>query len=163
MFDAYRGFFTASAGASAAFIGLLFVALSFIDEANVDEATRSWRRIMANSSFAQLVNIFFVSMAGLLPDPHNFAPVGIVMGVLGMGVAIRLLPHVTAINGRRIPTVLGLIATAGYLLEIVTGIGLLRSPQDPQLMSYFVLAIIILYAGALSRAWEVTGIKRRSS
>lgn len=31
MIGAYRGFFAASCGAAAAFIGLLFVALSFID------------------------------------------------------------------------------------------------------------------------------------
>jgi hypothetical protein len=162
MFDAYRGFFTASAGASAAFIGLLFVALSFIDAAQVEEATRTWRRIIANSSFSQLVNIFFVSMAGLLPDPHNFALVGVVMGVLGLGVSVRLLPQVTQLgkNGR-LPTVLGMIATGAYLLEVVTGLALLHQPDDQQALSYFVLAMIILYAGALARAWEVTGIKRR--
>ncbi|MGH7142350.1 MAG: hypothetical protein ACREF5_02680 [Candidatus Saccharimonadales bacterium] len=66
MIDAYRSFFTASAGASAAFIGLLFVAVSFIDSEKVDEAVQLWRRVVANSSFAQLIDVFFVSLASLL-------------------------------------------------------------------------------------------------
>lgn len=162
MFDAYRAFFAASVGASAAFIGLLFVALSFIDSAQVEESTRTWRRILANSSFAQLVNIFFVSMAGLLPDPHNFALVAVVMGALGLGVSVRLLPKTIAREktGRGTPTVLGLIATGAYLMELVTGIGLMRQPDDQQLLSYLIVVLILLYAGALARAWEITGIQR---
>jgi len=161
--DAYREFFSASVSASAAFIGLLFVALAYIDSANVQEITRAWRRIIASSSFAQLTNIFFVSLAALLPDPHNAALVGCVMAVLGLVVAWRLLPQTVKFEntGRRAPTLLGLTAVAAYLLQLGCAVGLLRNPNQPQLLSYFVLAIIILYTGALARAWEITGIKRR--
>ncbi len=162
MFEAYRGFFAAGAGASAAFIGLLFVALSFIDTAQVDSATRTWRRIIANSSFSQLVNVFFVSMAGLLPDPRNFALMVCVTGALGLAVAIRLLPQTInkEMTGRTTPTLLGLIATAAYLVELISGLGLLRNPDNQQLLWYAVWAVIVLFAGALARAWEVTGVKR---
>jgi hypothetical protein len=163
MLDAYTGFFTANVGASAAFIGLLFVALSFINTAQVEEATRAWRRIIANSSFSQLVNIFFVSVAGLLPDARNFALMCCAMGVLGLAVAIRLLPQTTAWEktGRSTPTVLGLVATGAYLLELVAGIGLLRNPASQTWLSCVILVVIVLYAGALARAWEITGFKHQ--
>jgi hypothetical protein len=163
MFDAYRGFFAASAGASAAFIGLLFVALSFIQTEQVQEATRAWRRIIANSSFSQLVNVFFVSMAGLLPDPHSFALLCCVMGVLGLVAAFRLLPQTMAREktGRSTPTVLGLLATGMYLAELAIGLKLLHDPNNQTMLSYVILAVFILYGGALARAWEITGFKHR--
>ncbi len=163
MIDGYRGFFAASTGASAAFIGLLFVALSFIDSERVNETTKAWRRIIANSSFSQLVNIFFVSLMGLSPDPHNFALVGCVMAVLGILVSFRLLPQTVdhKRTGRKTPSILGLIAVAAYILQFATGIGLLHNPNNQSMFNYFIVAIILLYAGALARAWEVTGIKSR--
>lgn len=162
MIEGYRAFFAASTGASAAFIGLLFVALSFIDSGNVDEKVKAWRRILASSSFSQLINIFFVSMAGLLPEAKDFAIVGCVMAILGIIVSIRLLPQ--TINrertGRNTPTILGLTAVFAYILQLITGIGLLHNPDNNSMFSNFVLSILLLYAGALARAWEITGIKR---
>jgi hypothetical protein len=61
MLAAYQGFFAASTGASAAFIGLLFVTLSFIDNERTSDAVKTWRRILASSSFSQLINVFFIS------------------------------------------------------------------------------------------------------
>lgn len=163
MIEAYRGFFGASAGASAAFIGLLFVALSFIDSEKMSEKVKNWRRIMANSSFAQLVNVFFVSIAALLPDPRNFALIGCLMAGLGLVVSIRLLPQTVnqERTGRSTPTILGLVATSVYVLELITAAGLLHSPNNQKMLDYFIVAIIFLYAGALARAWEITGIKSR--
>lgn len=163
MIDSYRGFFAASTGASAAFIGLLFVAVSFIDNEKVNETTRAWRRIIANSSFSQLIDVFFVSLMGLLPDPHNFALAGCVMAILGLLVSIRLLPQTVnrEKTGRGTPTVLGLVAVAVYILQLITSIGLLQNPNNQRLLDYFIVAIIFLYAGALARAWEVTGVKNR--
>lgn len=163
MIDGYRGFFAASAGASAAFIGLLFVALSYIDSERINDTTKAWRRIIASSSFAQLINIFFVSLMALLPDPHNFALAGCVMAVLGLLISIRLLPQTIDYKrtNRRAPTILGLLAVAVYVLQFVTGLGLIHNPNSQSYMSYFVLAMMLLYAGALARAWEVAGIKSR--
>ncbi|HSW79629.1 MAG TPA: hypothetical protein VLG47_02525 [Candidatus Saccharimonadales bacterium] len=162
MIEGYRAFFAASAGASAAFIGLLFVALSFIDSGNVDEKVKSWRRILANSSFSQLINIFFVSLLGLLPDPHNFALVGAIMALLGIVVSVRLLPQTMdrEKTGRNTPTRIGILAVGAYVLELICCIGLLHNPQSQTMFNYLILSIIILYAGALARAWEITGIKR---
>jgi hypothetical protein len=162
MIGSYYEFFSASASASAAFIGLLFVAVSFIDNEKVDEVTQNWRRILANSSFSQLVNIFFVSLASLIPESHSFAMVGLVMSVLGLLVSLKLLPKTVQQEktGRSSPTRLGLIAVAAYLLQLVTSIGLIQHPDNKTLLNYFVLAIIILYAGALARAWEITGIRK---
>jgi hypothetical protein len=163
MYGAYRDFFIASVGASAACIGLLFVSLSFIENDGVSEQAKAWRRILANSSFCQLATIFFVSLAGLLPDPKSFAFVGIVMGALGVFVQIRIWPKITIGDRpeRRVPTVLGIAATAAYALLIISGIILVRDYSNLRFAHLLIVSLIILYAGALARAWEITGIKKR--
>ena len=163
MIGGYIAFFAASAGAAAAFIGLLFVALSFIDNADASEKDRAWRRIMASSSFAQLTNVFFVSLVALTPDLRNVAVTASVMGVLGIIVALKLLPRTVDADhsGRTRPSALGMIAVLAYVIEFIAGLELVHSSNDAFAMRYLVLAMIILYAGALARAWEITGIKRR--
>ena len=163
MIEAYRGFFGASATAAAAFLGLLFVALSFIDAERVDDKDRVWRGIMAGSAFAQLVNVFFVSLMGLTPGIKSLAFTGCVMAVFGLFVAFRLLFHTvdSERTGRNRPSVLGIVAVGAYTLQLVTGILLLRNSNSQTVMDWFIAALIILYAGALARAWEITGLKRR--
>lgn len=163
MVDVYRDFFVTSVGASAAFIGLLFVALSFVDDEKTDKKVRNWRHIMANSSFAQLANVFFVSLAGLLPASRELALMGCVMAVLGIVIAFRLLPQTTnqQRTGRHTPTLLGIATVGVYVLELVTALWLLRWSGGQTILGYFILAIILLYAGALMRAWEITGSKSR--
>lgn len=163
MVSGYTAFFAASAGAAAAFIGLLFVALSFIDAEDASEKDVAWRRIMASSSFAQLTNVFFVSLVGLTPDARNVAVAAMVMGVLGILVSFRLLPQTVDFNqsGRTRPSVLGLIAVFTYAVEFLAGLELLHQANDATALGCLVIVIIILYSGALARAWEITGIRKR--
>jgi hypothetical protein len=61
----YESFFTASAGASAAILGLLVVALSVVNADDADPTTRELRTVLAGSAFVVLVDIFFVSIVAL--------------------------------------------------------------------------------------------------
>src|SRR5262245_17472817 len=65
MFDSYSNFFLVSAGASAAFIGLLFVSLTITNVEETDQRAKTNRDALAGSAFAQLLDAFFVSMGGL--------------------------------------------------------------------------------------------------
>lgn len=161
MIDIYDNFFVASVGASAAFIGLLFVALSFIDDEKTDEKVRNWRRIIANSCFAQLINVFFVSLVGLLPNGRSIALAGCIMSVLGLAISFRLLPQTTdrQHTGRRAPSLIGLAAVGVYSLELVCSVWLLKDVHNQRAMSLFMFALLLLYAGALARAWEISGAK----
>ena len=84
MLDRYSNFFLASAGASAAFIGLLFVSLTIVDTEESDQRARANRDALAGSAFAQLINAFFVSMGGLADEVRIFAGVGAGMAVFGL-------------------------------------------------------------------------------
>jgi hypothetical protein len=61
----YESFFSTSAGASAAILGLLVVAVSVVNADDADSTTRELRTVLAGSAFVVLVNIFFVSIVAL--------------------------------------------------------------------------------------------------
>jgi hypothetical protein len=61
----YENFFLASAGASAAILGLLVVAVSVVNADDADHRTRELRTVLAGSAFVVLVDIFFVSIVAL--------------------------------------------------------------------------------------------------
>ena len=61
----YESFFTASAGASAAILGLLVVAVSVVNADDSDPRTRELRTVLAGSAFVVLADIFFVSIVAL--------------------------------------------------------------------------------------------------
>ena len=61
----YESFSTASAGASAAILGLLVVAVSVVNADDAGPTTRELRTALAGSAFVVLVDIFFVSIVTL--------------------------------------------------------------------------------------------------
>ena len=69
MVGRYENFFSASASASAAILGLLVVAVSVVNADDADPTTRELRTVLAGSAFVVLVDIFFVSLVTL--TGHN--------------------------------------------------------------------------------------------
>ena len=57
----YENFFITSAGASAAILGLLVVAVSVVNADDANPTTRELRTVLAGSAFVALVDIFLVS------------------------------------------------------------------------------------------------------
>ena len=61
----YENFFVASAGASAAILGLLVVAVSVVNADDANPTTRELRIVLAGSAYVALIDIFFVSIVAL--------------------------------------------------------------------------------------------------
>jgi hypothetical protein len=61
----YENFFITSAGASAAILGLLVVAVSVVNADDANPTTRELRTVLAGSAFVALVDIFMVSIVAL--------------------------------------------------------------------------------------------------
>jgi len=160
--DAYSAFFVASSGASAAFIGLLFVALTIADQSKRDDRTKARRDALAGASFAQLLDAFFVSIVSLAGDVKVFAGASVAMALIGLWATSQLLPRVirtgnwshTAAHQKR-NIALPVASIGVYLLQLVSAAGLLFSPQNSVLLRIAVLVQVGLYAGALLRSWEI--------
>ncbi len=66
--DKFINFLLGSTGASAALIGLLFVAIQITPAHTVGHTAPIERRATTESAFVALANTFFISLGGLVPD-----------------------------------------------------------------------------------------------
>src|SRR6516164_10034468 len=89
----YESFFSASAGASAAILGLLVVAVSIVNADDENATTRELRTVLAGSAFVVLVDIFFVSLVSLTGGPVAFGLSSIAMAAIGLLATRRLIPR----------------------------------------------------------------------
>jgi len=168
MLGHYDMFFVASAGASAAILGLLVVAVSVVNADDTDAKTRERRTVLAGSAFLALVDAFFVSIVALTGGAKVFGTSNVVMAVVGLLATGRLIPRAKRAGNfsrgfptRRLNLVFAVISAGGYSIQLGLGIALLADAQSSALQRALVLVIVGLFASALGRAWEVTGIRQR--
>jgi hypothetical protein len=156
--DSYHDFFLASVGASAALIGLLFVAISVAPEHVFGSAAQGERFAFAVSAFIALGNIFFISLGALLP----FLNVGIAIVVAGGTALVNTLLLIPDLwqrrRGREARSwflILGSLAI--YVLEVWWGGALLGNPAQTSALENVTVVLLVAYAVALARAWELLG------
>jgi len=164
----YETFFAASAGASAAILGLLVVAVSVVNADDEDAKTRERRTVLAGSAFLALVDAFFVSIVALTGGAAVFGTSSLVMALVGLLVTSPLIARARRAGNfargfptRRLNIVFAGISVAAYSIQLGLAIALLTDTQSSALRRALVLVVVGLYASALGRAWEVTGIPRR--
>jgi hypothetical protein len=166
--DQYENFFIASAGASAAILGLLVVAVSVVNADDENPTTRENRTVLAGSAFVALVDIFLVSIVALTGGPVVFGLSSLAMAVVGLLATRRLVPRAKRAGNfsrgfrtRRLNIAFASISVVGYSAQLALAAALLADVQSAALQHALVLVIVALYCSALGRAWEVTGITRR--
>ena len=164
----YESFFTASAGASAAILGLLVVAVSVVNADDADSTTRELRTVLAGSAFVVLVDIFFVSIVALTGGSVVFGVASVAMAAVGLLATRRLIPRAKragnfsrSSRSRTLNLAFATISVVGYSVQLGLGVALLADNRSAALQRALVLVIVVFYASALGRAWEVTGITRR--
>jgi hypothetical protein len=165
----YESFFTASAGASAAILGLLVVAVSVVNADDANPTTRELRTVLAGSAFVVLVDIFFVSIVALTGGSVVFGLASVAMAAVGLLATRQLIPRAKRAGNfsRSSPTRLlnlafALSSVVGYSSQLGLAVALLANTHSAALQRALVLVIVALYGSALGRAWVVTGITRRA-
>jgi hypothetical protein len=164
----YESFFATSAGASAAILGLLVVALSVVNADDANAATRELRTVLAGSAFVALVDIFIVSIVALTGGSVVFGLASLAMATVGLLATRRLIPRAKragnfshASRTRTLNIAFALISVVGYSAQLGLAVALLANTRSAALQLALVLIIVALYCSALGRAWVVTGITRR--
>ncbi len=146
-----KDFFIACLGASASFIGLLFVGLSVVLQKIGDNKLADTDRILAESSYASLINVFFISLIGILPHA-SIGYVSLVMSILGLLSCWRL---------RRYSHIISLvISSIIYVIELGFALEILTHPHRYINIGVFQTIVIALFAISLVRAWGLTGIRQ---
>jgi hypothetical protein len=164
----YESFFSASAGASAAILGLLVVALSVVNADDASPTTRELRTVLAGSAFVVLVDIFFVSIVALTGGSVVFGLSSIAMAAVGLLATRRLIPRARRAGNfsrnsqtRLLNIAFASISVVGYSSQLGLAVALLANTHSAALQRALVLVIVAFYGSALGRAWVVTGITRR--
>ena len=165
----YESFFTASAGAAAAILGLLVVAVSIVNADDANPTTRELRTVLAGSAFVALVDIFLVSMVALTGGSVVFGLSSLAMAAVGLLATSQLVPRAkragnfaSGSRNRTLNLAFASISVGGYSVQLGLAVALLANTQSAALQRALVLVIVALYGSALGRAWEVTGITRRA-
>jgi hypothetical protein len=117
----YQSFFSASAGASAAILGLLVVAVSVVNADDANPTTRELRTVLAGSAFVVLVDIFFVSIVALTGGSVVFGLSSVAMATIGLLATSRLIPRAkragnfsSSFRTRELNIVFASISVVGY-------------------------------------------------
>jgi hypothetical protein len=164
----YQSFFTASAGASAALLGLLVVAVSVVNADDENPTTQELRTVLAGSAFVVLVDIFFVSIVALTGGSVVFGLASVAMATVGLLATRQLIPRAKRAGNfsrtsrnRTLNLCFATISVVGYSAQLGLAVALLANAHSAAMQRALVLVIVVFYASALGRAWEVTGITRR--
>lgn len=159
----FQPFFTASVAASAGLIGLLFVSVSIAPERVFGPAAEPGRQAQAVSAFSALANIFFISMASLIPR----VPFGVVVVIISSAAIIQtlslllLLPHWRAANVMWRGLFLFVASAAVYLYELAIGIQMWSAQSaSPDQLDNLLFLLLGAYAIGLGRAWQLLGAPR---
>jgi hypothetical protein len=164
----YENFFITSAGASAAILGLLVVAITVVNADDENPTTRELRTVLAGSAFVALVDIFMVSIVALTGGSVVFGLSSLAMAIVGVLATRQLIPRAkragnfsSSSRTRTLNIVFASISAVAYPVQLVLALALLANTQNAALQRALVLVIVVLYCSALGRAWVVTGITRR--
>jgi hypothetical protein len=153
----YHDFFGASVGAAAALIGLLFVAVSIAPERTFGESADRLRRADAERAFAALGNIFFVSLAAVLPR-SSLEAIAVIAALTLIQVA-RLAFIAWRTRGDTYPwTQLGLISVVIYAFQLSLAVRMIFGSDTDGL----IWVVFGLYSYALGTSWGLLGAERKS-
>jgi hypothetical protein len=164
----YESFFITSAGASAAILGLLVVAVSVVNADDANPTTRELRTVLAGSAFVALVDIFIVSIVALTGGSAVFGLSSLAMAIVGLLATRRLIPRAKRAGNfsrdsptRTLNIAFASISVLAYSAQLGVAAALLANTQSGALQHALILVIVALYCSALGRSWVVTGISRR--
>ena len=153
----YDSYFAAMATASAALIGLLFVAASVRDETIFGPKAMPGGEALAVTAFIGLVSSFVVSLLGLIPKVNIGEP-AVIMAVISIVATVRLQRRLHA--GRNLIALV--ITMLAYAAQLGLGVLLLVDPHSDQLINLSVIVFVPLIV-SLQRAWSLLKGKHLSS
>jgi hypothetical protein len=158
--ESYHEFFLASAGAAAALIGLLFVAISVAPERISGPKASLVEQTRASSALTCFLIPLAVSLVALLPD-SRLAIVAIVLAAAGLVFVAATIRRYFSVPRAQRESIRGLVGLVGFtvVLGVILGFGILAavepsSTAPASAISGATIASILL---GVERAWSLIG------
>ena len=159
----FANFFIASAGAAAALIGLLFVAVSLAPEQTVTRRAPMERQAVTGSAFTALINAFFLSLFALMPH-FIFGTAIVPFSSLCLLTSLIQAWHLLRLHkgGRSLlrRAFLVVLSVGLYGFELVNGVQLLTPLAQPAIVFELLWCVIGAFSIGIVRAWELLGAER---
>ena len=156
----FHDFFIGAGQVAGALVGLLFVAIQISPDKVIGRGARIEQRLKVATAFSALIDTLFLSLAALLPDT-NLGQVGVILAILGLSSMLGLLLLTVWERGWRALRPRGLIfpltLSVVFGFQLYDGIRLVRSPQDVAGVNALATLAMILFAIAITRAWDLVG------
>ena len=165
--DKLINYFLASAGAGAALVGLVFVAISLSPKETMREENAPQWRAVAGSAFLALINAFFISL-GALNTELNLGWSVLIFSLIGLSnniwLGLPLLKH-TKDRKRLLPRIIAnrimiLVGLTIYGAEGYFGVRLLLASNDAVAVEGVAIVLVFIYSQGLVRAWELIGLEQ---
>jgi hypothetical protein len=156
----FVAFFGAVAGASAALVGLLFVAISVAPHRFVEAETRSESQTLAGSALIAFTNVLVVATIALIPGVN----IGWATAPAGLGGLVYAASRGRVLLAERgrghiagwLAMVLGLLVVFGW--ELVEGVRLIRSHHDVGAVTTIAALLVASLTIGIGRAWRLVGM-----
>jgi len=157
--DTFTNYFIANVGASAALIGLLFVAVTVAPERIFGQEGTAKSRLLAGSAFVALLDAFFVSLVALIPGA-NIGYAALVMSMLALINTLSMGRHLwDDRRGTALAQGLALLASSVviYVYQLNFAVDLLRQARDSGAVTGLAYLLPGTYALSIARTWTLLG------
>ncbi len=164
--EPFKDFLIACVGASASFIGLLFVALSVVLARGDAGGLKFSDERLAETSFTALSNVFFISLVALIPGT-NIGYVALIAALFGFRNVWRLFSRLRETRKKegtagRTEDIIWIVASViVYAVEAVYAVRIILNPADIANLYIMMSILATLFGTALVRTWELTGVRAR--
>jgi hypothetical protein len=161
--QAFASFFVGSMSASAALVGLLFVAVSIRPERITARGAPPEPQAVASSAFTALANAFFISLGGSVPG-LNVGSVALIASLISLVETLNLGRKLW--RGRLGPLrtmrrlALVVLSVVIYGLQLRYALQLMGAPRQVGALYGLVLLLFPVYSIGLGRSWELLGARR---
>ena len=154
----FREFFVASAGATGALVGLLFVAVSVLPDLAQQAGSRVEFRSRSSAALLVFTNALIISLAALVPGV-SLGWWAIACGVVVLAFAAATARSALSASGRAggwLWLLVGLVIIGG--VEIWTGARLIDR-IDPDALEWLCYVVIADLGFGIARAWQLLGLR----